>query len=98
MYRYIGTPTVFIRPLPVTCPRALLATLSGAEKRASKSHQELFEICSLEQAHFLSQQDTEALTEDSDTKVGPFIFSSTSGYISGMYEAQIRPASLIATL
>lgn len=41
----------------------------GAEKRASKSHQELFEICPLEQAHLLSQQDTEALAEGSDIKV-----------------------------
>ncbi|CAM9294078.1 unnamed protein product, partial [Laminaria digitata] len=31
--------------------------------RASKSHQELFEICSLEEAHLLSQHDTEALDE-----------------------------------
>eukprot|EP00752_Nemacystus_decipiens_P004121 g3770.t1 len=39
------------------------------KKRASKSHQELFEICPLEQAHLLSQQDTAALAEeDSDTK------------------------------
>ncbi|CAM9175997.1 unnamed protein product [Scytosiphon promiscuus] len=38
------------------------------KKRASKSHQELFEICPLEQAHLLSQQDTEALAEGSDVK------------------------------
>eukprot|EP00903_Cladosiphon_okamuranus_P010983 g10373.t1 len=38
------------------------------KKRASKSHQELFEICPLEQAHLLSQQDTATLAEGSDTK------------------------------
>ncbi|CAM9495871.1 unnamed protein product [Pylaiella littoralis] len=38
------------------------------KKRASKSHQELFEICPLEQAHLLSQQDTEALAEGTDTQ------------------------------
>ncbi|CAN0185812.1 unnamed protein product, partial [Ectocarpus sp. 13 AM-2016] len=37
-------------------------------KRASKSHEELFEICPLEQAHLLSQKDTENLADGSDTK------------------------------
>ena len=45
------------------------SSVLDAEHRASKSHQELFEICSLEEAHLLSQHDTEALAEGVDTKV-----------------------------
>lgn len=35
--------------------------LTCAEHRASKSYQELFEVCPLEEAHFMSQRDIEKL-------------------------------------
>lgn len=56
-------------------------TAVSAEKRASKSHQELFEICPLEQAHLLSQQDTAALVEGSDTKVRRWLASASTTYL-----------------
>ena len=58
-----GAPCLVLFSLPRVC------VCVCEEKRAEKSHQELFEICPLERAHLLSQQDTEALAEGSDTKV-----------------------------
>lgn len=48
--------------------RALEILEQQIKHRASKSHEELFEICPLEEAHLLSQEDTKLLLEGSDTK------------------------------